>query len=359
MAPLPTPRPPPFHHPPGARRRTHPSPPLLSTAAMESAAAPDLVSNSSSPRAYLNLCFGSLSPRFLSPSPHPTSLLLQQGLPAEWPIGSILQHSQWVPQQSAGLQGAASRPTLFAGSRCHDAVHTACSTECETQGTCPAASSTTIGGRKSFTSQEGASVSAAPRLDRRVHTSRLRSGVNWTPATTTTLRNDSTMHPGTQFQDRMLEDFHCAIVRPLAASSSPVKLWISQSNSSSPAPPLQVTSALGYFFCSPLERFAVQSPLPFIYLTSVANDIVKSYLLRVGVAAIDGIIFHLHPNRESAVADVISSAGRILRAHNFKFRIRASNLLQPDRITDPPKMGGRCNRWLICSQGLVLPSRQH
>jgi hypothetical protein len=51
----------------------------------------------------------------------------------------------------------------------------------------------------------------------------------------------------------------------------------------------------------------------------VANDIVKNHLLHIGVFAMDGFIFHLHPDRQSATADIIASAGGNVLAHKFKF----------------------------------------
>lgn len=41
-------------------------------------------------------------------------------------------------------------------------------------------------------------------------------------------------HPGTQFQTRILENYYCPIVRPLATSIPPVDLGLSQTNGSSP-----------------------------------------------------------------------------------------------------------------------------
>jgi hypothetical protein len=43
----------------------------------------------------------------------------------------------------------------------------------------------------------------------------------------------------------------------------------------------------------------------------------------------DGFIFHLHPDRHSAVADVISSASGTCLAHKFKFRIRPNTQQRP------------------------------
>jgi hypothetical protein len=70
----------------------------------------------------------------------------------------------------------------------------------------------------------------------------------------------------------------------------------------------------------------------------VANDIVRNHLLYIGVFAMDGFIFHLHPDGRSAAADVIASAGGNALAHNFKFRIRKSTHQRPTcstvRLTD-------------------------
>jgi hypothetical protein len=64
----------------------------------------------------------------------------------------------------------------------------------------------------------------------------------------------------------------------------------------------------------------------------VANDIVKNHLLHIGVFAMDGFIFHLHPDRQSATADVIASAGGNVLAHKFKFRIRLATQQRPTCI---------------------------
>lgn len=128
--------------------------------------------------------------------------------------------------------------------------------------------------------------------------------------------------PGMQFQIRILENFYCSIVRPLAPSVAPTVLWISQLNSTSPSSPRFVAGALVFHFCGPPEAFTVTDNLPYIFSTSVASEIVKIHLLQVGVFAMNGIIFHLHPDYHSVARDVISSAGGNLLGHKFKFKIR-------------------------------------
>lgn len=119
---------------------------------------------------------------------------------------------------------------------------------------------------------------------------------------------DFSQHPGTQFQNHFLENFRCPIVRPLATSTPPVRLWIAQTNSSSLVSPGHVAKALDFLFCASPESFSVQANLPHIFYTSVANEIVRFHLLKIGVFAMDGIIFHFHPDRHSAACDVIASA---------------------------------------------------
>lgn len=132
---------------------------------------------------------------------------------------------------------------------------------------------------------------------------------------------DYSRHPGTQFQNRFLEDYRCPIVRPLATSTPSASLWVAQTNKPSLVPTGLVVKALDFHFCAPPETFSVHADLPFVFRTSVANDIVKFHLLKIGVFAIDGTIFHFHPDRHSAVRDVISSASGNSTAHEFKFQI--------------------------------------
>ena len=138
---------------------------------------------------------------------------------------------------------------------------------------------------------------------------------------------DFSKHPGTQFQNRLLQDFYCPIVRPLAHTIPPVAIWISQSNTTIPSSPGLVAKALNFYFCS---------PLPFIFCTSIAHTLVKLQLLRIGVFPINGVIFHLHSDLPSAAADVIRSADGNPTGCDFKFRMV--------RLTkDPPRPGQRPN----------------
>lgn len=130
---------------------------------------------------------------------------------------------------------------------------------------------------------------------------------------------DFAKHPGTQFQNRFLQDFRCPIVRPLANNTAPTVLWIAQTNRSPPASVSFVVRALDHHFCAPPESFPVRADLPFIYQTYVAHDIVKIHLLKISVFAMDGTIFRFHQTRPSAVRDVIMTAGGNRSGAGFKF----------------------------------------
>ncbi|CAD6210974.1 unnamed protein product [Miscanthus lutarioriparius] len=120
-------------------------------------------------------------------------------------------------------------------------------------------------------------------------------------ATTRQARSDDFDSPGTRFQTFVLLNYRCPVVRPLCfLLVPPVDLWISQSNGGSSAPPALVSNALSYHFCGPLEAFRVTPCSAFLFSISVATESVKNHLCRIGVIAIQGIIFHLHPDAAAA-----------------------------------------------------------
>lgn len=63
----------------------------------------------------------------------------------------------------------------------------------------------------------------------------------------------------------------------------------------------------------------VISDHPCIYSSSVATNVVKNLLLRIGIFAIDGIIFRIHGDRDAAVRDVRYWAGNSKVGSNSKF----------------------------------------
>lgn len=65
-----------------------------------------------------------------------------------------------------------------------------------------------------------------------------------------------------------------------------------------------VVSALNFFFCAPPESFKVKNEAPFIFTSFAASNSVKSHLVRIGVFASEGIIFHIHGDRPAARRDV-------------------------------------------------------
>lgn len=109
-----------------------------------------------------------------------------------------------------------------------------------------------------------------------------------------------------RFQTFALENFFSPVVRPLLPNPLGVSymLWISQSNGVSPIPPDFVAEALDFHFCAPPKHFSVKSLSPWIFNTSVASASVQASLIRIGVFAKDGIIFHLHHNLEVALASL-------------------------------------------------------
>lgn len=151
------------------------------------------------------------------------------------------------------------------------------------------------------------------------------------------------MLPGTRFQTFVLENYYCPVVRPFSGSSSSHVIWVSQTNGTSPSSSGFVASGLDYHFCSRPEAFHVRTDAPFIYSSTVASHVVKLLLLRIGVFAMDGIIFLIHGDRQAAVlavssTDTSKTAGQV---SNFEFgdvttdhlesRIRPSNL--PEQCT--------------------------
>lgn len=127
--------------------------------------------------------------------------------------------------------------------------------------------------------------------------------------------------PGMRFQTFVLMNFYCPVVRPLCASSSPHAFWISQTNGTSPSSVDLVAIGLNYHFCSNLEAFCVNPGPPYVYFSSVAANVVKLLLIKIGVFAIDGIIFRIHGDQEAAMRDAGQSAGNSGAGPNSNFEI--------------------------------------
>lgn len=151
--------------------------------------------------------------------------------------------------------------------------------------------------------------------------------------------------PGTRFQTFVLENYYCPVVRPLISSTSSHLIWISQTNGSSPAAGEFVASGLNYHFCAYPESFRVQIDSPFVFFSSVAADVVRLLLIRIGVFASDGVIFRIHDERSAALLDARSTmattgAGQL---SNFESGQTAQAHLQPNAqpINLPDQMSER------------------
>lgn len=118
--------------------------------------------------------------------------------------------------------------------------------------------------------------------------------------------------PGMHFQNFVLENYLCPVVRPLVPALPSHTIWITQTNRIDPCDNRLVAKALDFHFCARPESFIVNPVLPFVFSSSVASKNVKSHLLRIGVFALHGFIFHFHIDRQSAIADVtLSSAPKV------------------------------------------------
>lgn len=115
-------------------------------------------------------------------------------------------------------------------------------------------------------------------------------------------------HPGMRFQTYILENYHCPVVWPLCSSSSPSLFWISQTNGKNSSPSSTVAKGLNYHFCFPPESFSVSPVLPFVFTSSAASVSVRNHLVKIGVFAIEGLIFRIHADRQMAVADVLATS---------------------------------------------------
>jgi hypothetical protein len=80
-----------------------------------------------------------------------------------------------------------------------------------------------------------------------------------------------------------------------------------------------VASALNFHFCAYPETFIVNPDLPFVFSSFVASIMVKLHLIRIGVFALHGFIFHIHGDRPSAVADVSGKAATPEAGKDSKF----------------------------------------
>lgn len=100
----------------------------------------------------------------------------------------------------------------------------------------------------------------------------------------------------------------------------------------SPPPPATLWPiGLDYHFCAFPKAFHVNGDeLPFTY-SSVATDAVKFLLIKIGVFAVDGIIFHIHHDRQAAVNDVIylTTVKRVGGISNFESSKASEALLKP------------------------------
>lgn len=154
---------------------------------------------------------------------------------------------------------------------------------------------------------------------------------------------DSSDCPGMRFQTFILENYHCPVVWPLIPAMLHSTIWISHTNGDAPASTSMVASGLNYHFCSPSEFFSVTADLPFTFASSVAADVIKNHLIRIGVFAIHGIIFRIHGDRQAAVNDVISTTAikRSGQISNFESSVgpqahqRQHPSAQPGNLPDP------------------------
>lgn len=230
------------------------------------------------------LCFGSLSPLLLQPHSHlpplPSALSKKQpGASPPWKL----------PHNPVSKALGAATATVVATGHLGCAPRS-CSVEC------PQRHLTSVAAGRA-PSNPGESSKAPAKLlavDDPVEMERA-------TAATRQARSDDFESPGTRFQTFVLLNYRCPVVRPLCFPLvSPVDPWISQSNGVSSAPPALVSNALSYHFCGPLEAFRVMPCSAFLFSTSVATDSVKNHLCRIGVFAIQGIIFHLHQDAAAA-----------------------------------------------------------
>lgn len=135
---------------------------------------------------------------------------------------------------------------------------------------------------------------------------------------------------------------------PLVPSTA---LWISQSNGATSVSPSLVSKALNYHFYGPSEGFHVESCLAFIFSTSIASMSVKNHLYRIGVFAIQGIIFNLHLDAEAASSFLRRTRTTIVDS-NFEIGIvspmaneHGPNSPQPNHKSDFSKEARPTTSW--------------
>lgn len=273
---LPPPSAPPFHHAPTADgphgsgvliggtsphplpiRSTTPRPPTVPTAPASSLAAtrqPPPPNPSPQP-----LCFGTLPPSLLAPDSH---LPLYPSAPPPPACGVDLSAAQTANNGAATRQGGSC-------GRKAEVLPRRWSTECRN-------------GRATRTLHHHDPTAGAPG----VHAIGQRP--QHAPPRSTALHpgrsgnSDSDDCPGTRLQTFILENYRCPVVWPLIPSKLQSTIWISQTNGDAPASTSIVASGLNYHFCSPPEFFSVAVDLPFIFTSSVMEDVVKNHLIRIG-----------------------------------------------------------------------------
>lgn len=107
-----------------------------------------------------------------------------------------------------------------------------------------------------------------------------------------------------RFQTHALENLFCPVVRHLCFPFVPPSdLWVTQTNGTSSTDSAFVTKALDFHSCALPEHFEVQSLGPYLFSTKVASSAVGFLLCRIGVFALDGVIFHIHDDEQTALAD--------------------------------------------------------
>jgi hypothetical protein len=134
--------------------------------------------------------------------------------------------------------------------------------------------------------------------------------------------------PGTHFQNYVLENYFCPVVRPLNPSLPAHKIWVSQTNGDTPCDNRLVAKALNFHFCGYPERFIVNPDIPFVFSSSVAANVIKLHLIRIGVFALEGFIFHIHGDRQSAISNVSCMAASLGEGKDSKFQPMEALLAQ-------------------------------
>jgi hypothetical protein len=121
----------------------------------------------------------------------------------------------------------------------------------------------------------------------------------------------------------------------LIASAPSHVVWISKTNGDSPASVDLVASGLNYHFCAHPEFFHAFCDSPLIFYTLVGADVVKFLLIRIGVFAIDGIIFRIHHSRQAAALDVGATLSAKTAGKNSNFEMAKGFLAQQQPGSQP------------------------